>query len=599
MMDKNIINLKEIQSATTKCQSLKPMLEKVVELVTFFEQEMNCCNENYRKTINGVLQKFPLRFGVGPQIYSSYGGRLDLTEAADSLAQYIISLESFKYLSFLKDEKRNVVFIGPNGSGKSTLVRMLHDKLNSDDILFFPADRMLTIDTLASTVLTNYNSLIGKIKETYKGSISIESGSVYNTSKLFALYISLLKECCFDEYTKKEKGNASKVIEKWRDLIGSRELFFDHDLYAKPTGAPDSEKYDIKYLSSGEKSILFFLMGILLNEEKTYYFIDEPENNLNPSIVSEVWDYLQAERPNSIFVYLTHDSSFAASRINAKEYWIKKYDGKIWEYEPLPESELLPKKLLIELIGTKQPIVFCESEDKSKLDYLFFKKMFPEFNVVPSGGCDKVISNTKAYKRLKFIEKAYGIIDRDYKDSDYLSNLESDCVYHLPFFEIENMLLCEKLVKEVINYINNGSQDLIFQRVKQTIKNKFIQNKDVWIVRHVAFDLRDKFDYRGKINSLLSINDFKSIYNLERLSDDEIDERASKYNDLYNLILGSDDYNTYLIHLDWKNILNECNDVVCPDSESTYAILLFQFLETDKGKGVLTSIRTKYFGSIN
>ena len=61
-------------------------------------------------------------------------------------------------------------------------------------------------------------------------------------------------------------------------------------------------------MSSGEKSILYFLIGILLQEEKDFYFIDEPENNLTPAIVSKLWNFIERERPNSVFVYLTHDS---------------------------------------------------------------------------------------------------------------------------------------------------------------------------------------------------------------------------------------------------------------------------------------------------
>ena len=81
-------------------------------------------------------------------------------------------------------------------------------------------------------------------------------------------------------------------------------------------------------MSSGEKSILYFLIGILLQEEKDFYFIDEPENNLNPSIVSKLWNFIERERPNSVFVYLTHDSDFVASRVNSKYIGLKSMMGK-------------------------------------------------------------------------------------------------------------------------------------------------------------------------------------------------------------------------------------------------------------------------------
>ncbi len=598
MKQEKRINILTLKGAKLRHSSLSDLMNQLIELVSFFENELTTnCSENYKNTVTGLLTKLPISFGVGSTIHDEYGRTINAEEARHKLSNYVDSLNSLKYLSFLKDEKKNVVFIGPNGSGKTTLIRTLYQKLNSDDVLFFVADRMLTINSITNSILTNFEKLKESVEESYKETISIR-GSAFDSSKLFTLYLSLLKEERFFENEHNIKGPAYKIIEKWHELIKNRELFFEHDLCVKPTGASDNEKYNIEYLSSGEKSILFFLMGILLNKEKAYYFVDEPENNLNPAIVSELWDYLQKERPNSIFVYLTHDSSFATSRINAKEYWIKGYDGKNWNYEPLPESESLPKQLLIELMGSKQPIIFCESEDKSKLDYQLFKKMFPGFNIVPSGGCDKVISNTKGYRRLNFLEKAYGIIDVDYKDNNYLDALESDNVYHIPFFEIENMLICESFIKELIAFEFGHYDDSLFQKIKNKVKEKFIDTKNIWIVRHIAFDLRGNFDYRGKIKSLVSVDELKTLYNTERLTDSDIDNKKNFYEHEFNTIIEKDCYDSFLYYLDCKNIMNECDNILFSKSKRTYLDALFKFLETERGECVLESFRALHFNKI-
>lgn len=193
-------------------------------------------------------------------------------------------------------------------------------------------------------------------------------------------------------------GVTEKIIRKWHDLVKDRELFFEHGLCVRPLSG---EKYPLKYMSSGEKSILYFLIGILLQEGKDFYFIDEPENNLNPSIVSKLWNFIERERPNSVFVYLTHDSDFVASRVNSKIYWIEKYDGQKWEWQQLKENKDLPQQLMIELVGSREPIIFCESENEYKYDSKVFKLMFPEFKVVSSGGCDQVIASIKAYNTIQ------------------------------------------------------------------------------------------------------------------------------------------------------------------------------------------------------
>lgn len=84
----------------------------------------------------------------------------------------------------------------------------------------------------------------------------------------------------------------------------------------------------------------------------------------------------------------------------------------------------MPKELAIQLVGSREPVIFCESKDEYKLDAKIFKKMFPEFKVVSASGCTQVETYVKAYKTLERPQKVYGIIDCDYRDPKYLDSLK-------------------------------------------------------------------------------------------------------------------------------------------------------------------------------
>ena len=225
--------------------------------------------------------------------------------------------------------------------------------------------------------------------------------------------------------------------------------------------------------------------------------------------------------------------------------------------------------------------------------------MFPECKVVSAGGCDKVCALVKAYKEVGLPRNAFGIIDCDYKTDEYLKALEQNNVFHIPFHEIENFLFSEKIIKPMINkYTKEENKELVFENVKEAIKNIFISSKDQWIAKHIAFELRNKFDYRGKINSLKNLNDFKKLYADERIRDKEIDELAEKYEDLYKTILSEDTYDFYLRYLDYKGLLSQEIHILKFGDEIDYQTEVMNFLNTDEGEKVLKEIRKEYFDSV-
>lgn len=470
--------------------SIPPNVAQVIATIQAIYKAYNDDYSRYTENYISMMESTFNSLKTAQLIPEAKGGTLRTTKPIDSenilalLSDYHDKLFGLRYLKFLSEEKKTVVFVGPNGCGKTTLLRNLINATGEDQIGYYPADRLLVINDSYNperdfaTFSKSYQNA-----DKYASDIDNQSQAHYIVQQINQTITLFEKKRAteMDLYAKGklrlEDSLTEKILGIWNDLIKDRILFSEGALKVQTLGGTE---YPIKYLSSGEKSIFYFLACIFLKEKKSYYFVDEPENNLNPSIVSKLWDIIEKHREGSIFVYLTHDSNFVASRINSKLFWIEKYDGTEWVYKPLPENDNLPQHLMVALVGNREPVLFCESQDEYKYDDIVFKMMFPEFKVIPAAGCDAVIAKVKAYSIAGLPQKAFGIIDCDYKDQSYLEGQETDGIFHLPFFEIENFLFSEEIITGVIATFSRDKENA-FANLKSALKNDFISKKEQWI----------------------------------------------------------------------------------------------------------------------
>ncbi|MFJ1376821.1 DUF4435 domain-containing protein [Capnocytophaga canimorsus] len=510
----------------------------------------------------------------------------------------------FKELHFFNE---NLVVVGANGSGKSTLISNLKQTISEKIGIVIPAQKLFIIPTFDS--IPNYNSTLREYenyqlnynngKTTYSAS-QTDSIPYDETKRYGAEYKYVLKTLLAERQHIRNKycdsvergkevniddlsTKINKVIEIWNYLIEHRELFCDGS-NIKVRVKESQEEYPAHQMSDGEKNILYLIGRVLLASENAMIIIDEPEMYLHKAIINKLWDKLEKERKDCIFVYLTHDLDFASSR-NAKKHWIKNFTyPNSWEFEEIKENEI-SENLLMKLLGSRKKILFCEGKKKS-LDTQIYEILFPDYTVTPVESCSKVIQYTRAFNRYPSKEaQAFGIIDRDFRTDKQIQKLQTEQVYLYDVAEIENLFLIEDFLQE---FATCKDEKIDISKIKEEILIKMENDKENQISNYVS----------SYINYIFSEEHLKNGRTLQEVKDHFTNfQNNIKIEDVYNTrkqeyekILNDKDYSKAILIYNNKGLHNIVEKTL-KYSNNSYRDKALEFLKkNDKTQNILRSV---------
>lgn len=284
-------------------------------------------------------------------------------------------------------------------------------------------------------------------------------------------------------------------------------------------------------------------------KENGLIIVDEPETYLNPALSNLLWDKLIEEKSDSQFVFITHSIDFVLGRDNTQVSWIKDFKyPDYWDIELLPKENNLPKSMLTEILGSSKPLLFCEGDDKSSLDYHIYKSLLGEnYTIIPSGGHKQVINNVKASKQINNIKDAYGIIDLDNLTEDEKNSYEQDNVKVLEFNEIEMLFFEEQVMQNVMESIYPEEYLERINAFKQKFWDIFKAKKEKIILTYIKNRV-DNYLMHEKIQDCSDLSKIKD--SLKHISNYDI---VSQYNEKEKQI------KQIITNNDYSSLLKVCN----------------------------------------
>ena len=522
-----------------------------------------------------------------------------IKDIPNQYTQYIDTLLNLQCKLHIFDQIKSIdgsiVMIGANGSGKSTFARQLNGKL-ANNIVILSAQHFLHYNK-RNTISASGD----EIQKVRNFQINTKLGSDGNfqqliTSDMNDLIDALMAQhtdCAIELYDngKHNSSYLTKTIEIWDKIIEHRHIKNDRTgLFV--TGI-DIKQYNFNQLSDGEKAVFYYIAHILLAPKNSYIIVDEPENHLHLTICNKLWDELEKERFDCKFIYLTHNLNFATTRSNCTILWNKKFKPPYdWDFEILPENEIIPEVLIMELVGSRKNICFCEGNDRSSLDYKLYCILFPQYTVIPVSGHRNVIDYVDAYNNTSsFITQAVGIIDGDHHLPRQIEKWRQKKIYTLPINEIENILCDEHILQRAIDTFCSGENALdSFHNEFWTLLTDNIEQQATTYVNEYTNNLfKDNFLHeKQNINTLITeLQEITSDDNIHNLYNDTITK--------INNFIENKDYNSALRFVNFKGRLtkDKARKTIVDKYENRILDLIKKDIELQK------YIRKTYFADFN
>lgn len=408
----------------------------------------------------------------------------------------------FKQLGYFHN---NIVIIGANGSGKTFLTSKFKDIITNKTGVVIPAQKILIIPSYNGILSTK--STQNKLKEMYE--TERNSRVTYDTTKEDSIPYSYMKDSGGEFKTLidnllsennelvhkrhslakqglavnyEEQSNLEKTLGIWNFLVEHRHIKCEDGINIL-LEAKDIIPYSIYKMSDGEKVILYNIAHVLQAPKGSIIIVDEPEMFLHRTILNKLWDKLEIERSDCLFVYITHDLEFASSRTSSQKCWIKSFEfsneyisqSHKWELEPLPNNEI-PEELLMRILGSRKKILFCEGKKDKSYDSIILEILFPNLTISPVESCKDVINYTKAFNKIQNKNvAAIGLVDSDFRTKEELNSLKRNSVFSFSVAEIENLLLHEEFLKLFSVWIRCSKNTV--SQIKQKIINQLEKEK--------------------------------------------------------------------------------------------------------------------------
>jgi hypothetical protein len=500
----------------------------------------------------------------------------------------------------------SAIFVGANGGGKTRLAVHIENEIQ-ENAHRVSAHRSLSLNPKVAKIAED--QALGKLRfgefEKMHHNVNVRKGSRWGgksavhllndfDSLIQALFAEQTNTSLLAYHARKrpleqvdgqpfQTTKMDKLKDIWERLLPHRLLqITGDDISVTPSNG--GQPYEASEMSDGERAIFYMIGQVLVAADSHLLIIDEPELHVHPSIISKLWDELEAARSDCAFVYITHDLMFAKDR-NAQKFVIRDYaPTPTWVIEAIPEDTGFSEELTTLILGSRRPILFVEGKDTS-LDLPIYRACYPEWTIIPRSSCTEVIHSVVTMRNNESLTRVTcsGIVDGDDYNEDDKNMLRARGIQVLPVSEIENMILIPSVAASIAESEGHvgGDRDVKIAALAEAI---FAQLDNPQKIEKVVVEYcKRRIDRALKkvdLSAGMNLDSLKICYNAATAEID-ISTIASQRTNEINDAIAAKDLSKLLEYYDNKGLLALAASHLRNQKRETFEAWLIRSLRND------------------
>lgn len=387
----------------------------------------------------------------------------ETAEVAYPLARWDIPVASGEMINVEARAGEVLTILGANGSGKSALAAWMSANASSAPLKRVLAQRKLWFQHAGPAISSaDRDSYVSNLTHWDRAETSryVDHADAQRSSiALFDLLGRINHEsrrvaALYDSGADRESVDAEvgdRLLHTLNRVLQRAGLHVEIDVTESDNFITQHQSLGVKYpiylMSDGEKSALLLAADVLTALPGTIIIIDEPERHLHRSISAGLIEAIIAARADCAFAVLTHDLDLASSLSSRPGAtfsvlgveWQEEQAIR-WDMHEVPDADGLPETARRAILGGRRRILFIEGSTES-LDLALYRVLFPDWLLVPSGGCDLVIRSVTGLRESQehhWVD-AVGLVDGDGRSAEERASLVGRGIHVLPVSEIENL----------------------------------------------------------------------------------------------------------------------------------------------------------------